>query len=148
VEQRLLLPASRLLFGANRVSFVPERRSDEVGRWGVRDIYVTAVPFGIEEGEEGEALLDAARKLYREGGGNPAQLAHSARILRNAIERFHFETGKVPDEALDLQREIAGARSDLRLKWISEAKKAASLGEKERSDRIYRGLLGEGALPP
>jgi hypothetical protein len=147
IEQRLLLPQRQLAFGTNRISFVLQRPSSETGRWGVRDVYVTGVPAAGAEGEDGYSLLAAAERAFQEGEGSPGKLARSRELMRQAIDTFRLGDRKIPSRAVFLERDIVNAQHRLYSKWMSEARKAARLGDVRRAGSIYRRLLSEWTDP-
>ncbi|MFH1262866.1 MAG: FHA domain-containing protein [Pseudomonadota bacterium] len=141
IEQRLMLPLSGVRLGWNRISFSMRSPESAPSRWGLRGLYVTAVPLDRIVGEDADSLLAAADRLLREGGESPGRLAEAGRLVNRAIERFQVGDGPLPARAIVLRRGIDRARNDLYDAFMAEARRASRLGDRERAKGIYAQLL-------
>lgn len=143
IEQRLLLPQRQLKFGANRLSFSLGSSRLDPGRWGIRDVYVTAVPSDWAFGEDGNSLYEVAERVFKEGGSSPGQLARAQQLIDRALSRFKAEEGKVPRKAVLLRREIVEGQNTLFSRLMAEARGALSLGDRKGARAVFSRLLSE-----
>lgn len=147
IEQRLRLPREQLKRGINRVSFSPKEGHEIEKSWGVRDLYVVPISSKQLPGEGERALYRSAERLFREGGGSLSQLGRAKELLRQVIDKLKLQKRSIPDEADELMRRIVEADAVLYARLMSEARKAASLGDVEKAMTIYTTLLAEVADP-
>ena len=86
---------------------------------------------------------DSAARIYREGGSDLGRLDQAGELIRKGIAAYRMAGTPIPERVVLLEREITSARRSLFARRMSEARKAARLGDLQQARSIYLGLLAE-----